>query len=193
MSMRSKAFCRLAVFGLLLAGCSNPIGLINPSEVLRKQVPLNCPKADVIEQAASYLDFAEGRTGDVNAVRYAVNFVGLEGECRLDKEGNLELNLFMLFLAQAGVGLKADTVTSAPWYLIVLHQEGDQWAVAARQQFTQAIQVYRDGDAIPIREQFSITVPGLNEETVGEYRVIGGFMLDDAQWDFNETNPFYFR
>ena len=188
-----KFFCQLALCGLILVGCNGSIPLLNPSEVLASKTPLVCPKADVIEQASSYSDFLEGQVGDVNAMRYSVSFSGLQGECSLDKEGNLELDLYMLFQAQAGVGLEADTVSDAPWFLVVLRRSGDQWAVAARQKFMQKIAIDRDSDSVAIREQFSVTVPGLNESTVEEYRVVGGFMLNDRQWDFNENNPFYFR
>lgn len=160
---------------------------------MRKQTPLICPNADVIEQAASYVDFAENRVGDVNAVRYTIHFSGLRGECALDADGNLQLDLFMLFLAQAGSWLKADTVTSAPWFLVVLHRSNDEWQVVARREFQQNVTLQRDGDTVPIREQFSITVPGLTKATVREYQIIGGFMLDDGQWNFNEENPFYFQ
>ena len=184
---------RLAILGLVLSGCGDSVNLLNPSEVLGNRTPLSCPRADVIEQASSYVDFAPNRTGDVNAIRYSVRFVDLKGECRLDEEGKLELDLFMLFLAQSGVALETDTVTSAPWFLVVLHRKDNKLAVAARKQFTQAIEIKRDGDVVPIREQFSITVPGVNEATMAEYIIVGGFMLDDSQWDFNEANAFYFR
>ena len=188
-----KFFCQLVLCGLVLVGCNSPIPLLNPSEVLASKTPLVCPKADIIEQASSYSDFLEGQVGDVNAMRYSISFSGLQGECSLDAEGNLKLDLFMLFLAQAGVGLEADTVTEAPWFLVVLHRNGDQWAVAARQKFVQKIAINRDSDSVAIREQFSITVPGLSESTISEYSVVGGFLLNDGQWDFNENNPFYFR
>ncbi|NQY82587.1 MAG: hypothetical protein HRT36_06135 [Alphaproteobacteria bacterium] len=188
--------CRIwryfAVLGLFaLVGCSKAEEVFDG--LITQKSPLVCPRAEVIEQAASYTDFVSTLHGDVNGVRYNVSFVGLSGECTLDGDGNLRLDLYMRFLAQAGVALEDNALTTAPWFLVLLREDGERREVVARKSFDQAVALSRNGDLVPVRAHFTITVPEQTEQSVAGLQVLGGFVLDDAQWDFNEQNPFYFR
>lgn len=168
-------------------------GCVGNGSLFEVSPPIACPRVEVIEQASAYTNFVPRHQGDINALRYSVRFAGHSGGCELDEDGTLTLDQYALFLAQPGIGLLQDIQTQSPWFILVLQDEGEGQRVLAHEIFEQSVVLMKDGEAVPIREHFTITIPKQTRESLGRLQVISGFLLSDAGWEFNEAHPFYFR
>ena len=160
---------------------------------------LVCPSAQVVEQASAYTQFAPNNTSgsvsvDVNAAEYTLRFVQLSGACRLD--GNaLTMDVYMRFVAIPGAAMADQQTAQASWFMVLLQDQGQGQPakILSRQVYPQQVNLLRNGERQFITEQYTINMRDVNASSLSNLVLLGGYVIDDEQWDFHEINPFFFQ
>lgn len=171
----------LLIAALFLVSC----GSLERQRAAREANPAPCPNVFVLDNAARFIEFADGEEPSLDAVRFSGEFDDVVTACRYFADTPIDARVDLAF--SIGRGPAAEEATTTVRYFVAVTRTNRD--VIAKQEFEVPVTFRRGQTTVSLTDSIErIVIPRAREGISGvNFEIAVGFVLTEEQYRWNRS------